>query len=197
MKNKEIFVDHGKSNQIAVGWGMWEVRKWRKSGGNILKPRGWGEEGRQRAIAVRHYDCQTGFFFFKLHWTSCCSQNLPLSLTTLWPCKCFSLFLLCLPSCFANWRAFIYSKPSSNFILPDVFLGYSKQSQSFWSPCSTTWGKEVANNGTVYTYGWVALLCIGISYTPIQNKKLKKKKNGIRMQSQKSNKPTLLLFPSR
>lgn len=66
MKNKEIFVDHGKSNQIAVGWGMWEVRKWRKSGGNILKPRGWGEEGRQRAIAVRHYDCQTGFFFFFL-----------------------------------------------------------------------------------------------------------------------------------
>lgn len=29
-----------KSNQIAVGWGMWEVRKWRKSGGNIFKQLG-------------------------------------------------------------------------------------------------------------------------------------------------------------
>jgi hypothetical protein len=31
-----VFADGGKSNQIAVGGGMWEVRKWRKSGGNIL-----------------------------------------------------------------------------------------------------------------------------------------------------------------
>lgn len=35
---------------------QWVVRKWRKSGGNIFKQRGWGEEVRQRAVAVRHYN---------------------------------------------------------------------------------------------------------------------------------------------
>lgn len=28
--NKEVFADCGKCKQIAVGGGMWEVRKWRE-----------------------------------------------------------------------------------------------------------------------------------------------------------------------
>lgn len=43
------------------------MRKWRKSGGNIFKQRGRGEKARRGggggAVAARHYNYQTGFYF--------------------------------------------------------------------------------------------------------------------------------------
>lgn len=140
MKNKEIFVDHGKATRLqcwveACGrWGNGE--EWRQHFEAT-----WLRRGGRQGNSWRHYDCRQAFFFFflialnfSLFSEPAIIFNKSVALQMFFP-----LLAVCLPSCSANWRAFIYSKPSSNFILPDVFLGYSKQSQSFWSPCSTTW----------------------------------------------------------